>query len=550
MFTGPTNICSIKHTQEILLSQMSEIKILFILALLTGQTSEALSQSDSKNQWRSIMSNETGQFFYDSTSMRGDSSDRKLSVKVNVLGEAKDGAKSRLLQYSINCTDRTYLFESIKIFSESDLTGNERTINLPNGSEKRNAQPNTIADRYVNIACAVNSSNASSTISTAGSNQSNERNQSKNKFQYFGKVNFDKNLEAAFSNVMTDEQKTDIAWGFIFANNILLKLSKGSDWRQEAIIYSPLLPTMKDGVDRYIRSFDNLAATLGISRSNIMQAFSINMNDFGLATFAINRNYNIESQMNMYIWYFSGSKEGRQLGRDLDPYYKQRSPDQLYSSVINEEIKKIELVQQRVLDNAARIENQLQANENERIRREREATLRREAEEKRMAEERQKREDFLKSPEGLRQIAAERKAKELAEEMSRPKPIDRKRLLQGKEYSYYGDSKCTTDGNTVCLVPADYEHLCKLAKSMTKLAASGLTIFDPAASHLVTNGTTDSLEVSWDGSSSSKFKCRATITVSGIYKGSSRRVTSYGGVTQFIVNNSNEVLAHSASASY
>lgn len=495
-------------------------------------------------EWRSIMSNEKGQLFYDSTSMRGDSTDRKLSVKANVLGEAKDGAKSRLLQVSVNCTERTYLFESIKIFSESDLTGNERTLDLRNRPGKRNAQPNTIADRYVNIACAVNSSNTSSAISAAGSNQSNEPNQSKNKFRYFGKVNLDKDLKAAFSDVMTYEQKRDIAFRFIFPNNILLTLSKSSNYQEEAMSYAPLLPKMKEGVERYLRPFDVLASTLGISRSRVMKEFSIEMNDFGYAKYL--GGGDTRSQEINYIHYYSGNRNLRYHAQNnLNPYYKERPPEVLFTSVINEDIKKIELIQQRVLDNAIRIENQLQANKNEKIRIEREATLRREAEEKRMAEERQKREDFLKSPEGLRQIAAERRAKELAEEMSRPKPIDRKRLLPGKEYTYSGG--CTTEGNQVCLVPADYEYLCKLAKSMTQLAASRLTSLDNVASHLVTNGATDSIEVSWQGSSSSKYKCRATITVSGIYKGSSSRVTSYGGVSEFIVNNSNKVLVHNAS---
>lgn len=120
-------------------------------------------------------------------------------------------------------------------------------------------------------------------------------------------------------------------------------------------------------------------------------------------------------------------------------------------------------------------------------------------------------------------------------------------LQTGMEYSYYGDSSCTNSTDKVCLNITEYEQLCKITKGMTKLAASGLTTFDNVASNLLLNGSIESNNVSWEGSTDYKLKCRASVTVSGIYKGSSRRVTSEGGVTTFTVNKSNEVLAHSAS---
>ena len=120
-------------------------------------------------------------------------------------------------------------------------------------------------------------------------------------------------------------------------------------------------------------------------------------------------------------------------------------------------------------------------------------------------------------------------------------------LQTGIEYSYYGDTSCTNSTDTVCLNINEYEQLCKKTKGMTKMAASGLTTFDNVAYHLLKNGSIDSNIVSWEGSTTYKYKCRASMTVSGIFNGSSRRVTSDGGVTTFILNNSNEVLAHSAS---
>jgi len=352
------------------------------------------------------------------------------SITVELIYEygepTEDGTKSVASTFVYYCKDQDE--KKFSFIESKNYSGSNKTETLLRQGKSSNpsvgvAKQNTVAEHFYDAVCLT----AKPIIQS----------QHKYKFQYFGKLNTAKNLQDAFSNVMTEDEKTDIAWNFIFANNVLLKLTKGADWRQEANAYASQLPKMSEGIDRYLKSFDNLATVLGVSRSSVMQSFDINMNDFGLATFVTNRNYDIESQMNMYIWYFGGSKDGRQLARDLQPYYKQQPPDRLYSSVIDAKIVALELVQQRVLDNASKIERQLSAIEMDRIRKEKEAAIRREAEVKIMAEEKQKRDEderkrqaFLNTPEGKRQIA-----KEQAEEAMRQKQF-------AKEYPYYAVITC------------------------------------------------------------------------------------------------------------
>ncbi|WP_416548454.1 MAP7 domain-containing protein [Limnohabitans sp. DCL3] len=511
--------------------------------------------------WSVVSSGVYGVYHIDTDNISGPLNDRKIITKVNFLQDRVDQFKSMLINYSVNCTEETIVYELVRGYAQPDLQVWKTNV-LSLQGRRVDFKSNNELKKYADIACNNQTTQNSQPpldiqnqiVGVAPqSDLSKNTITPQNRLQYFSRNNPEGNVKEAFK-VITNEEIDAISWNFAFANDVAKKITTNTLWQNQATVLASAIPIMNEGVSKYLKSFDELASSLGVSRALIMSSFDIKINDNGYAGFVrrVDLNSELNGVTNSYLSFYGAwnKNERDYFERNVPGYYKGRPPANIYTSVLADDLKKIESIKQRVVASAFRIESFLIAKENERIKLEKELAIRRETEEKRIAEERQKREDFLKSPEGQRQIAAEKKAKELAEEMARPKPIDRKKLLQGKEYTYYGDSKCTTEGNKVCLTPADYEHLCRIAKSMTQLAASGLTIFDPAASHLVTNGTTDSLEVSWNGSASSKFKCRATITVSGIYRGSSRRVTSYGGVTQFIINGNNEVLAHSASSSY
>ena len=118
------------------------------------------------------------------------------------------------------------------------------------------------------------------------------------------------------------------------------------------------------------------------------------------------------------------------------------------------------------------------------------------------------------------------------------------RLQQGVEYTWYNDSSCKPSNSTVCLSFEDYQSLCTSNEGLTKNATDILGIFVKGYSQLLKGGVIEDMRAYW--SPSHTYKCRATVTVSGIYQGNSARVTADGGVSTFILNSDNKLLVHSA----
>lgn len=122
------------------------------------------------------------------------------------------------------------------------------------------------------------------------------------------------------------------------------------------------------------------------------------------------------------------------------------------------------------------------------------------------------------------------------------------KFKQGEKYTWYSDSSCTSSADNVCIGLDDYEYLCKKADGATQWATK-LAVpswWDGVASYLADNGGIDTIKVSWD-TTRSKYKCRLSITVQGMYKGSQVLKTVDSGVSGFIVNKEGEILVQSAS---
>ena len=123
-------------------------------------------------------------------------------------------------------------------------------------------------------------------------------------------------------------------------------------------------------------------------------------------------------------------------------------------------------------------------------------------------------------------------------------------LKQGVEYTYWpGGNAAGTAVSTekeIYLSLQDYEKLCKANEGFTKLGAASLTTLDPKARSLFFEGNTDELASNWTSNTSYTYRCRATLTVSGMYNGSSARVHINGGITGFILNNENKILVRAA----
>lgn len=119
------------------------------------------------------------------------------------------------------------------------------------------------------------------------------------------------------------------------------------------------------------------------------------------------------------------------------------------------------------------------------------------------------------------------------------------RLEQGIEYTWYSDGSCSSRDGTVCLSFQDYKELCDASQGLTKNASGVLGMFQPGYRDLVEGGDISNIRTYW--ATNYKHPCRVTITVSGIYRGTSKRITADGGVTTFILNRQNELLVHHAS---
>jgi hypothetical protein len=115
-------------------------------------------------------------------------------------------------------------------------------------------------------------------------------------------------------------------------------------------------------------------------------------------------------------------------------------------------------------------------------------------------------------------------------------------LQTGINYTFNSRGPCLERGNDRCITQEMYEQLCKASEGMTKSAAWSLTMLDSEADALREGGKVEDTKVYW---SDSTKNCMGTITVSGIYKGTSTRKTKNGRVTQFTLNDQNKILAHS-----
>lgn len=136
-----------------------------------------LNQNAFSATWENISKNENVEYSFDKESIIGSAKNKEISIKVNILKDPKEGDKSRLLRFLINCSTSTLLLDEIKRYSEFELKGVE-TVFKGNATETT-PKPNTVGQRYIDIACGAslnNSSNASTT--TTPSIQNNNSNAS------------------------------------------------------------------------------------------------------------------------------------------------------------------------------------------------------------------------------------------------------------------------------------------------------------------------------------------------------------------------------------
>lgn len=122
----------------------------FYFVLLLNLT---LNQNAFSATWENISKNESVEYSYDKDSIIGSAKNKEIYIKVNILKDPKEGDKSRLLRFLINCSTSTLLLDEIKRYSEFELKGVE-TVFKGNTTETT-PKPNTVGQRYIDVACGT-----------------------------------------------------------------------------------------------------------------------------------------------------------------------------------------------------------------------------------------------------------------------------------------------------------------------------------------------------------------------------------------------------------
>jgi hypothetical protein len=116
------------------------------------------------------------------------------------------------------------------------------------------------------------------------------------------------------------------------------------------------------------------------------------------------------------------------------------------------------------------------------------------------------------------------------------------RLVPGHKYKNYTDNSCRTGKTEHCISSSEYKELCQKAQGFTRYVRSTTAIMYTGsfAEFLRSGGNFNSGGIRWIGSS-----CRASFTISGLYRGTMTRKAFSGRVSMFVFNSSKQLLVHS-----
>ena len=113
-------------------------------------------------------------------------------------------------------------------------------------------------------------------------------------------------------------------------------------------------------------------------------------------------------------------------------------------------------------------------------------------------------------------------------------------FVTGKLYKFYRDGSCKSEGDSVCISKSEAEQLCSQIKGYTSQMLTYVYQMSGRKSEtLFTAGKVGPLRAKWNGS-----ECDASISASGMFEGSSAKVTYSGYIATFVVDKDGDVLAH------
>ena len=119
--------------------------------------------------------------------------------------------------------------------------------------------------------------------------------------------------------------------------------------------------------------------------------------------------------------------------------------------------------------------------------------------------------------------------------------VETSKFKAGYEYKYYGNNPCTNEAESICVDKSDAELLCKAlsgdyTQRMLKWVYQAGGDKDET---LFTAGNIGRLQSNWTGD-----KCSGGISATGLYIGSSAKVSYSGNIISFVIAPDGKVLAH------
>lgn len=107
-------------------------------------------------------------------------------------------------------------------------------------------------------------------------------------------------------------------------------------------------------------------------------------------------------------------------------------------------------------------------------------------------------------------------------------------------YKFYNDLSCNNHEFEKCLTQEEAKVFCEKINGYSNGLFRSLEFhYEDKVRTLFSAGSVGVLETSWTGS-----RCKAKMTATGIYRGSSAKVTISGKISGFVVTDQQEVLAH------
>ena len=410
----------------------------FYIVLLLNIT---LNQNAFSATWKNISKNESGEYSFDQESILGSTNNKEISIKVNILKDPKEGDKSRLLRYLINCSTSTLLLNEVKRYSESELKGVE-TVFKVNATETI-PKPNTLGQRYIDIACGTSSNNSSNASTpTTPSIQNNNTNTStaspppsQLKFTHVNKFNANEIRSRLLQTTWNTEAYEIFQFNYSFLYSIYRNMrTQGGAYDYLQVPHRNAFMPHFNAIEKNMRDMDkfieNIALSINVQPKLVYQAFGIEAEDDGSLKENIQKITNGRLTSDKYWRRFP---IGPNSGGSVNEWYDARDPQILFGKYYPQLISEFNSEIPKLMATAKVYE---------------EAQIK-------VAQQRDDRQKWLQTAEGKKYLVDEEvKRKKDEDDRLKAKALEESRIA--KEFPYVARFTCTTNGFPVNFISCLY----------------------------------------------------------------------------------------------